>query len=434
MKRFLGIGQIINMNAGFLGLQFSFGLQQSNMSPIYSYLGADAASLPLLWLAGPVTGLVLQPLVGSISDRSRSRLGRRTPFFLVGALLCSLALLAMPMSSALWMAASLLWILDAGSNLTLEPYRAFVGDRLRRDQYEIGFLVQSAFTGLGQALAYLTPSLLVWLGMNADVLGGNGVPQVTRVAFFVGAALCLLSVAWTVWTTPEPPAPAAVARPFGWWAAIRGVAHAARDMPRTMRQLAWMSLFQWYAMFCYWQYIVLCLAQSLHGTTDEGSEAFRSAVLLNGRIGAFSNVVAVAAACLAVPFARRHGAPVVHGVALACGGLGMLAIPCVHSEVLLLLPMLGVGMGWASMMGNPYVIVANAVPPERIGVYMGLFNTFVVIPMILEALSMPWLYKHVLGGNPEHAIILAGALLLAAALSMRPVAAQPVERLRPSRT
>lgn len=175
----LSLGQIVQMNVGFLGLQFSFGLQQSNMSPIYSYLGADEASLPLLWLAGPMTGLLVQPVIGALSDRTQSRWGRRTPYFLIGAILCSLSLLAMPYSSALWMAASLLWILDAANNVTMEPYRAYVSDRLPKDQHAQGYLVQSAFTGLAQTLSYLAPSILVWLGMNKNAVGDNHIPQIT---------------------------------------------------------------------------------------------------------------------------------------------------------------------------------------------------------------------------------------------------------------
>ncbi len=431
MKRRLSLWQIINMNVGFFGIQFSFGLQQSNMSPIYKYLGAHAATLPLLWLAGPVTGLVLQPIIGSISDRTSSRLGRRTPFFLAGALACSVSLLAMPLSASLWMAAGLLWILDAANNVTMEPYRAFVGDLLQEEQYATGFLVQSAFTGLGQTLAYLTPSLLVWLGMSGNALGGNHVPEITRAAFFIGAAFSMLSILWTVLTTREAPSPAASRVGPGWGAALREVVDAVRDMPRPMRQMGLMSLFQWYAMFCYWQYIVLCLSQSLYGTTAQGSEAFRNAVLLNGQIGGFYNAVAFVAAFATIPLTRRHGARVMHAVALACGGLGMLAIPYLKSEWLLLLPMVGVGMTWASMMGNPYVILARSVPAERVGVYMGIFNTFIVIPMIIEILTMPLLYDRVLGGNSENAILFAGMLLLCASASMRLVSGQHAERLVP---
>src|SRR5207244_4154121 len=197
--------QIVNMNVGFLGIQFSFGLQQSNMSPIYQYLGADEARLPLLWLAGPMTGLLVQPIVGARSDRTTSRWGRRTPYFLIGAILCSMGLLLMPFSPTLWFAAGMLWILDAANNVTMEPYRAYVSDRLNRDQHSAGFLTQSAFTGLAQTLAYLSPSIFVWLGMNKDAVGGNHIPQVTMTAFAVGAVFSITTVWWSVWRVPELP-------------------------------------------------------------------------------------------------------------------------------------------------------------------------------------------------------------------------------------
>jgi maltose/moltooligosaccharide transporter len=416
--------QIVNMNIGFFGIQFSFGLQQSSMSPIYKYLGADEASLPYLWLAGPVTGLLVQPLVGAMSDRTVSRWGRRTPYFLIGAILCSLGLLAMPYSPTLWMAASLLWILDSANNVTMEPYRAFVSDKLPASQHSLGFLTQSAFTGLGQTLAYLTPSLLVWIGMDKDAVNGSHIPQVVVAAFLIGAVCSLVSVLWSVKTTPEDPlSPQALAAlratPGGWKHTLAEIGAAVRDMPLTMKQLALVKLFQWYAMFCYWQFITLSLARTLFGTSDAASPGFRDAGLLNGQIGAFYNFIAFLAAFALVPFARRHGPHVVHGVCLLLAGAGMLAIPHIHSPVLLLVPMVGIGLAWASIMGNPYVILASSLPPERTGVYMGIFNMFIVIPMIIQIFTLPLYYQSWLGGNPENVIRLAGALLVCAAFAMR---------------
>jgi maltose/moltooligosaccharide transporter len=416
--------QIVNMNIGFFGIQFSFGLQQSSMSPIYKYLGADEASLPYLWLAGPVTGLLVQPLVGAMSDRTVSRWGRRTPYFLIGAILCSLGLLAMPYSPTLWMAASLLWILDSANNVTMEPYRAFVSDKLPASQHSLGFLTQSAFTGLGQTLAYLTPSLLVWIGMDKDAVNGSHIPQVVVAAFLIGAVCSLVSVLWSVKTTPEDPlSPQALAAlratPGGWRHTLAEIAAAVRDMPTTMKQLALVKLFQWYAMFCYWQFITLSLARTLFGTSDAASPGFRDAGLLNGQIGAFYNFIAFLAAFALVPLARRHGPHVVHAVCLLLAGAGMLAIPHIHSPVLLLVPMVGIGLAWASIMGNPYVILASSLPPERTGVYMGIFNMFIVIPMIIQIFTLPLYYHSWLGGNPENVIRLAGALLVCAAFAMR---------------
>jgi maltose/moltooligosaccharide transporter len=393
------------------------------MSPIYRYLGADEASLPLLWLAGPMTGLVVQPIVGAMSDRTLSPRGRRTPYFLTGAVLCSLALLLMPYSPALWAAAGLLWILDAGNNITMEPYRAFVSDRLDEAQHSIGFLTQSAFTGLGQTLSYLTPSLLVFLGLNRDLLNGRGIPYATVGAFLVGAVFSITSIWWTVRTTPELPLAAEerariAALPRGMGAALREVAEAFRDMPTTMKQLAVMKLFQWYAMFCYWQYIVLSLAVTLFDTSDASSAGFREAGLVNGQIGGFYNFVAFVAAFAMVPLTRRLGPKVTHALCLAAAGLAMLWIPAIQDRALLFVPMLGIGVAWASIMGNPYVMLAGSIPPERVGVYMGIFNMFIVIPMMIQIFTLPLFYRSLLGGNPENVIRLAGGLLLCAAVAV----------------
>ncbi|MDF1504517.1 MFS transporter [Roseisolibacter sp. H3M3-2] len=422
-KPTLSFWQIVNMNVGFFGIQYSFGLQQSNMSPIYRYLGADEASLPLLWLAGPMTGLIVQPIVGAMSDRTLSPRGRRTPYFLTGAVLCSVALLFMPYSPALWAAAGLLWILDAGNNVTMEPYRAFVSDRLDRSQHSIGFLTQSAFTGLGQTLSYLTPSILVVLGLNRDLVNGRGIPYVTVGAFLIGAFFSLSSIWWTVRTTPELPLTAderarIEALPRGMGAALREVAEAMRQMPTTMKQLAVMKLFQWYAMFCYWQYIVLAIARTLFDTNDAGSAGFREAGLVNGQIGGFYNFVAFVAAFAMVPLTRRLGPKVTHALSLTAAGLAMLWIPTIDSRALLFVPMLGVGVAWASIMGNPYVMLAGSIPPERVGVYMGIFNMFIVIPMMIQIFTLPLYYDSLLGGNPANVIRLAGALLLCAAVTV----------------
>ncbi len=419
----LSFWQIVNMNVGFFGIQFSFGLQQSSMSPIYKYLGADEASLPLLWLAGPVTGLIVQPLIGAMSDRTVSRWGRRTPYFLIGALLCSLGLLAMPFSSTLWMAASLLWILDAANNVTMEPYRAFVSDQLAPPQHSLGFLTQSAFTGLGQTLAYLTPSLLVWFGMNKNATNASHIPHIVIAAFLIGAVFSIASVLWSVRSTPELALDAAQlaaigAKRPGVKAVLADIASAFREMPPTMKQLALVKLFQWYAMFCYWQYITLSLSTTLFGTTDPATEGFRDAALLNGQVGAFYNFVAFVAAFALVPFTRRLGPKLMHSICLALAGASMLCIPLIHTPVLLFIPMIGVGMAWASIMGNPYIMLAGCIPPERTGVYMGIFNMFIVIPMIIQIFTLPLIYRSWLGGNPENVIRLAGALLLCGAVAV----------------
>jgi maltose/moltooligosaccharide transporter len=428
----LSFWQIVNMNVGFFGIQYSFGLQQGNMSPIYKYLGADEAALPLLWLAGPMTGLIVQPIVGAMSDRTLSPRGRRTPFFLVGAVLCSLALFAMPFSQALWMAAGLLWVLDAANNITMEPYRAFVSDRLDSSQHSLGFLTQSAFTGLGQTLSYLTPSILVLLGMNRDAVNGRGIPYITVGAFLIGAVFSISSILITVRTTPELPLTPTErkrieALPRGFGAALAEVAEAFRDMPSTMKQLAVMKLFQWYAMFCYWQYIVLSLSVTMFGSSDASTAGFREAGLINGQIGGFYNFVAFVAAFAMVPFTRRFGPKVMHAICLTLAGIAMLSIPGITDRTLLFIPMIGVGLAWASIMGNPYVMLAGSIPQERVGVYMGIFNMFIVIPMMIQIFTLPLYYNSLLGGNPENVIRLAGALLICAAIAVMFVKLSPAQ-------
>jgi maltose/moltooligosaccharide transporter len=442
-KPLLSLARIVEMNLGFLGLQFSFGLQQGNMVPIYSWLGADEANLPILQLAGPVTGLLIQPLVGAMSDRTHSRFGRRTPYFLIGAVLCSLGLLAMPWSSSLLMAASLLWLLDAGNNITMEPYRAYVSDRLDSSQHEIGFLSQSAFTGLAQSLAYLSPSILVyWFGFDRHAVDSHNIPTITHVSFLIGAVLSLTTILWSVWRVPELPLDEAEqarikAADRSASATLAEIWQAIREMPQVMRQMAWMSLFQWYGFSIFWSYGSLSIARSVFDTTDKTSDAFRDAVLTTQQLGAFYNLVGFAAAFAMVPLAKAFGAGRMHMACLALCGLGMLALPLAGPSAteapavmaLLAMPELGrhlpllgialtLGFGWASIMGNPYVILANSIPAERTGVYMGIFNMMIVIPMLLNGLTFGWIYSHLLSGDARNAISFAGLLLLAAAVTM----------------
>ena len=415
----LSLARIVSMNLGFLGLQFSFGLQQSNMGPIYRYLGASEATLPLLWLAGPMTGLLIQPIIGAMSDRTVSRWGRRTPYFLIGAVLCSLCLFAMPYSRALWIAASLLWVLDAANNVTMEPYRAYVSDRLEPTQRPLGFLTQSAFTGLAQTLSYLAPSLLVWAGMSADAVDANGIPVVTRIAFVAGAVISLSTILWSILRVPELPLTdaqrAEMARvPLSPGQAFADFKAAVVEMPPAMRQLAVAMLFQWYAMFAYWQFIAFAIGRALFHTGDAATAGFRAAVLVAGQVGGFYNFVAFVAAFSMVPFARRYGAKPVHAVCLTASGIAMLAIPGCTSEAALFVPMVGIGLGWAGMMGNPYIMLADAIPPARTGIYMGIFNMFIVIPMLVESVTMPLFYP-LLGSDPRAVLTLAGGMMLAAA-------------------
>jgi maltose/moltooligosaccharide transporter len=423
-KPSLSFWQILNMNFGFFGIQYSFGLQQTNMSPIYSYLGADPDNLPFLWLAGPMTGLIVQPIVGAMSDKTISRWGRRTPYFLIGALFCSICLFAMPFSSALWMAAGLLWILDAANNITMEPYRAFVSDKLPAPQHSIGFLTQSFFTGLGITLANFTPSVLVYLSLiDPNARSGNNITHTTYAAFIIGAIASVSAILYSVFTTKEHPLTEAEiveirSKPKGIGHIFSEIGEAIRDMPLTMKQLALVKLYTWYGMFCYWQYITLCLARTIYQTADEQSAGFADAQLLTGKVNGTYNIVTFCCAFLLAAMARKTGPKVVHMVSLTLAGAGLLFLPSIQDPALLIVPMIGLGIGWASMMGTPYVMLAGSIPKERTGVYMGIFNMFIVIPMLLQTLTFSTVYKYLLGSDPQNVIRLVGVLLLCAAVSV----------------
>jgi maltose/moltooligosaccharide transporter len=380
--------------------------------------------LPILQLAGPMTGLIVQPIIGAMSDRTNSRWGRRTPYFVLGAILCTLGLLFMPLSSSILMAASLLWILDAGNNITMEPYRAYVSDRLDESQHNVGFLTQSAFTGLAQCLALGTPALLVGLfGMNKDAIGGNNIPDTVYVVFTIGAVLSLSTILWSVWRVPELPLTQVQkteidAQPKTVAATFKEIWDAIREMPTPMRKLGVMMLFQWYAMGIYWTYVTYSIARSVYNTSEPVSDGFRSAVLTNGTMGAFYNAVAFVAALLMMPLIRKIGPRYVHAIALVAGGLGMLAIPQMTQVSWLFPAAIGVGICWGSIMGTPYVMLASCIPPRRTGVYMGIFNMMIVIPMLLNAATFPFYYKPLLGGDARNALMLAGVLLICAAVAV----------------
>jgi len=422
-KPHLSMSRILQMNFGFLGLQFSFGLQQGNMGPIYSYLGAEESQLPILLLAGPLTGLLVQPIVGAMSDRTLSRWGRRTPYFVAGAIMCSVGLLFMPFSSSLMMAVSMLWLMDVGNNTTMEPYRAYVSDRLNPDQHQVGYLSQSAFTGLAQMLAFLTPSLLVWFGMNQDWVDSHNIPYTARIAFLVGAGLSLTTIMYSIMRVPELPLTDTQkahieAQPKGVVATFAEIGKAIVEMPVAMRKLGLMSLFQWYAMAAYWGYVIYSIGRSVYGTADATSSGFHSAVLSNGEMAAFYNGIAFLAAFAMVPLSKRIGAGIVHAICLTLGGIGMLVLPEVSDKWLLFLPAIGIGLAWGSIMGNPYIILAGSIPEERTGVYMGIFNMMIVIPMLLLAATLPFAYDTVLEGDPRNVLRLAGVLMVLAALSV----------------
>lgn len=435
-KNRLNFWQILTMNFGFFGVQFSFGLQQSNMSAIYKYLGAEEAELPLLWLAGPVTGLVVQPIIGAISDGTWSpKLGRRKPFFLIGALIASISLVFMPYSSSIWMAAGLLWILDAANNIALEPYRAFISDKLPEKQYSFGFLVQSFFTGLGTTLANFTPAILVSFGVLAlsDKMD-NGIPVSTYWAFGIGAAASIITILITVLKTSEyPPSEKeleeiqkAKAQGNVISRTVKDIVEAFKVMPLTMKQLIPVMFFPWYAMFCYWQYLTSALSLSLYDTLDQNTIYFNQAQLLTGNLNGTYNIICFLIAFALIPIARKLGAKRLHFISLVIGGSALLCMPLLNdTTVLFTIPIgsgievaqiylfsFGLGITWASMMAMPYEMLASSIPTGKTGVYMGIFNMFIVIPMIIQIFSVQYFVYDLVGQNPINIIRLAGIFLI----------------------
>jgi len=436
-------GAIWNMSFGFLGIQFGWGLQMANMSAIYEYLGASADQIPMLWLAAPLTGLIVQPIIGHLSDRTWSpRFGRRRPFFLIGAVLSSLALIAMPNSSSLWMAAGLLWILDASINISMEPFRAFVADLLPPSARPRGFAMQSLFIGLGAVLASAAPWMLTnWLGVTASAPGT--IPNAVRYSFYIGSAAFFCAVMYTILTTKEEP-PADLAAFEREKQSTAGIGHgvqeiltAIRNMPETMRQLALVQVCTWMGLFCMWLYFPVAVARNVFGAPDASSPLYQQGVEWAGLcFGAYS-AVCFAFSFFLPPLAKLRGAKGTHALCLLAGAAGLASVSVIHTPGLLLLSMTGVGIAWASTLSMPYSMLANALPAGKTGVYMGIFNFFIVIPEIVASLGFGWVMNNVLDNNRMAAVVAGGAFMaLASLLVLRvkevapatpPLQAQPIQ-------
>jgi maltose/moltooligosaccharide transporter len=418
----LSFWQIWNMSFGFLGIQFGWGLQLANMSPIYKYLHAEESSLPYLWLAGPITGLIVQPIIGSMSDRTWNRLGRRRPYFLTGAILASIALFFMPDSSVLWMAAGLLWILDASINITMEPFRAFVADNLPEEQRTLGFVMQSFFIGIGQTLANGLPYLFTYLGLVGVM--ATGIPLSVDYSFKIGAIVFLIAVLWTVVSSNEYPPENMEAfermkrERKGVLAGFAEIFSSVAAMPATMKQLAVVQFFTWFALPCMWQFFSLAVARHVFLAPDETSPLFARATEWGGLCFAVYNVVCFVIAFLLPSLAKKTSRKIVHSIALVCGGIGLISVLFIANKWLLFASMAGVGIAWASILSMPYVILSTAVPPARMGVYMGVFNLFIVIPQIAMSLIVPNIFNNLLGGDPRNAVVLGGGSLLVAAVTV----------------
>ncbi|MFM8789611.1 MAG: MFS transporter [Chthoniobacterales bacterium] len=416
----LSFWQIWNMSFGFFGIQFGWGLQMGNMSAIYVRLGANESQLPLLWLAAPVTGLIVQPIIGYMSDRTWNRLGRRRPYFLVGAILASLALLAMPHSGVLWMAAGLLWILDASVNVSMEPFRAFVADLLPEEQRTVGFAMQSVFIGAGAVIASLLPGWLGKWGVSTAPTAEHAIPQVVVWAFTIGAVVFLLSVLWTIVTTKEyPPEDMEELRrkkQEGWseiWVAFK-------EMPARMKQLAAVQFFTWMALFAMWIFFSVAVARNILGATDTNSALYQQGIDLANECFAVYNFTAFIAAMAFLWLGRKMSAKSIHVISLILGGLGLASVGIIKDPFMLKLAFVGVGIAWASILSMPYAMLSSALPADRMGVYMGIFNFFIVIPQILVAILLSRAMEYFPQVNRLSAVVFGGfAMLLAALLTLR---------------
>jgi maltose/moltooligosaccharide transporter len=419
--------QIWNMSFGFLGIQFGFGLQLANMSAIYEVLGATPDRLPLLWLAAPLSGLIIQPLIGNASDRTWGPLGRRRPYFLVGAILSSAMLILMPSSSTLWMAAGALWILDASINVSMEPFRAFVADLLPEGQRTAGFAMQSLFIGLGAVVASALPWLLTNFFHVAQVSGAHSVPTSVRLSFYIGAAAFLGAVLWTVISTKEYPPEnmeafrAAQKKHGGMLDTFREIIEAWAHMPRTMMRIGIVQLMSFMGLFCMWLYFGVAVAHNVFGSESPDSPAYRAGIEWAGLCSAAYNAVCFAFSFALPGLARAFGRKYTHMLCLLCGAVGLMAVILIHSKYVLLLSMVGVGIAWASILSMPYAILAAVLPPNRTGVYMGIFNFFVVVPEIVASLFFGFIVLHLLHNNRMLAVSFGGVCMLIAALLMQRV-------------
>lgn len=414
--------QIWNMSFGFLGIQFGWGLQMANMSAIYEYLGARPDQIPILWLAAPLTGLIVQPIIGHASDRTWGPLGRRRPYFLAGAILSSMALMLMPRSSALWMAAGLLWILDASINISMEPFRAFVADLLPESQRTRGFAMQSLFIGLGAVLSSALPYLLTNLFHVKETTASGTIPVTVRVSFYIGATAFLGAVLWTIFTTKEyPPVNLAEfkeenAERAGWGTAAREIVTSIREMPHTMRRLAWVQICTWMGLFCMWLYFPVAVARNVFGAADTNSPLYAAGVEWAGVCFGFYSLVCFGFSFVLPALARQLGRKATHSVCLICGGLGLLSVALIHNMYLLLFSMAGIGIAWASTLSMPYAILAGSLPEGKTGVYMGIFNFFIVIPEIAASLGFGWVMGHLLNNNRIAAVVAGGVFFILATM------------------
>ena len=428
--------QLWNMNFGFLGIQFGWGLQMANMSAIFEHLGASAAQLPILWIAAPLTGLLVQPIVGNLSDYTWNSLGRRRPYFLVGAILASIALVIMPNCSNLWLAAGLLWILDTSANVSMVPFRAFVGDLLPKKQRTKGFAMQSIMLGLGAVSASALPWILSQVFHVSNISSSLGkIPLTVEISFYIGSVLFLGTVLWTIVTTPEYPPPNLAkferlrAKRGGITSSLRETWQTLGQMPGKMQQLARVQFFTWLGIFCFLLYFPPAVAWNIFGATSQNSLLYSQGVEWAGICFAVYNAICIGFSFVLPRIAQRFGRPVTHSLCLLCGGISLISLLIITNQYFLLLAMVGLGIAWSSALIMPYAMLSGSIPPQRQGIYQGIFNFFIVLPEITVSLGFGWFMQHLLHENRLLAVVIGGVFLVIAAGLTLLVQSSPIDSL-----
>lgn len=412
----LSFWQIWNMSFGFMGIQFGFALQNANTSRIFQTLGANPDEIPILWVAAPLTGLLVQPIIGYLSDRTwHPTWGRRRPFFAIGAVLATLALIIMPNSPALWIAGGMLWVMDASINISMEPFRAFVGDMLPDEQRTSGFAMQSFFIGIGAVVASLLPSILTYFGLENTSVGGT-IPATVKWSYYLGAIAFLGCVMWTVFNTKEYPPEdmAAFQKEKEEGTFLKGFQETFTgifQMPKVMKQLAVVQFFTWFALFCMWIYTNSAVTKSMYGTTDTTSAAYNEGANWVGVCFAVYNGISALFSLFLPELAKRFGRKLTHLICLVAGGLGLISISYINSPEMLLVSMVGVGIAWTSILSIPYAMLSGSLPANKMGYYMGVFNFFIVIPQVIASLGLSKIMNS-LGWEPINIVVLGGVLMI----------------------
>lgn len=416
----LSLVQIINMSVGFFGIQFGWDLQRANMGRIYENLGANADQVPLLFLAAPLTGLIVQPIIGYLSDRTwHPQWGRRRPYFFIGALVSSIALIFMPHSSALWMAAGLLWVLDVFGNIAMEPFRAFVTDKLPDSQVNRGFIMQSLMIGLGGSVASSLPWLMNNVFHLTNTATHGNIPENVKFSFYLGAFFFFAAVLYTVLTTKEY-APLTtkndVPQSNGFASGVKEIFHALANMPKRMRIVSLVQFFTWPGLFLMWFYYTTAVAVNVFGGKDASDPVYAQGADFGSLTLAYYSVITFLFALVLPKIADLLGRKTTHALCLLCGALGLISVAWVHDKNMLYLCMTGVGIAWASILSMPYAMLSGSLPKDKVGVYMGIFNFFIVLPEIIASLGFGWLMRNVLNNDRLLAVQLGGALMVLAAV------------------